>query len=257
MKKSICIETIFQELPFHERFKAVKAAGFDCVEFWTWEDKDIARAVALLREHDVRVASISGDRMFSLIINEERAQYLAYLRRSLEVARALNCQHVVVHSNGIDNGKVTNDGATISYAKKAASMTRTLGDAARMAEDAGVTLVLEAISSYEIPGYFLGTTVESGDIVRVVGSPNLKMLYDVWHMQQMEGNIVHFLTQYIDVLGYVHIGDAPERHEPGTGEINFDRIKKTLRSLGYDGVFGFELVPSESSVTCCEILKSF
>ncbi len=257
MKKSICIETIFRELPFSERFKAVKAAGFGYVEFWTWEDKDIPRAVALVKEHGVRVASISGDRMFSLIINEERAPYLAYLRRSLEVARALDCRHVVVHSNGIDQGKVTNDGAALSYAKKVASMTRTLGDAARMAEDAGVTLVLEAISTQELPGYFLNTTVESGDIVRVVGSPSLKMLYDVWHMQQMEGNIVHFLTQYRDVLGYVHIGDVPERHEPGTGEINFTRLKATLSSLGYDGMVGFELVPSTSSVACCEILRSF
>ena len=99
--------------------------------------------------------------------------------------------------------------------------------------------------------------MEAGDIVRVIGSPNLKILYDIWHMQQMEGNMVRFLTQYIDVLGYVHIGDAPERHEPGTGEINFDRIKSTLKSLGYEGMFGFEFVPSESSVKCCERLKSF
>jgi hydroxypyruvate isomerase len=126
-----------------------------------------------------------------------------------------------------------------------------------MAEETGVTLVLEAVNTYSMPGYFLNTTVEAGDIVRVIGSPNLKILYDIWHMQQMEGNMVHYLTRYIDVLGYVHIGDAPERHEPGTGEINFDRIKLTLKSLGYDGVFGFELVPSDSSTRCCEVLKAF
>jgi hydroxypyruvate isomerase len=257
MEKSICIEKIFLEVPFYERFKLVKEAGFDYLEFWTWEDKDIDRVVALLKQYELQVASISGDRTFSLIINEERGQYLEYLTKSLRVAQLLNCKHVVVHSNGIDKGKVTNDGSSLSYAKKIASMTRTLGEAAKLAEEAGVTLVLEAVNTYTMPGYFLNTTVEAGDIVRVIGSPNLKILYDVWHMQQMEGNMVHFLTQYIDVLGYVHIGDAPERHEPGTGEINFDRIKRTLKSLNYDGVFGFELVPSESSVKCCEILKAF
>jgi hydroxypyruvate isomerase len=257
MKKSICIEKIFLEVPFYERFKAVKDAGFDYVEFWTWEDKDNDRIQALVRAHALQVASISGDKLFSLIINEEREQYLEYLARSLIVAQSLQCQHVVVHSNGIDKGKVTHDGAGISYAKKVASMTRTLDRAAKMAEDAGVTLVLEAVNTYSMPGYFLNTTVEAGDIVRVIGSPNLKILYDIWHMQQMEGNMAHYLTQYIDVLGYVHIGDAPERHEPGTGEINFDKIKRTLKSMGYEGVFGFELVPSESSAKCCEILKAF
>ena len=257
MKKSICIEKIFLEVPFYDRFKCVKDAGFEYVEFWTWEDKDIDRVAGLLKEHDLRVASISGDRMFSPIISEEREQYLSYLATSLKVAQRLKCQHVVVHSNGIDKGKVTNDGSTLSYAKKVASMTRTLGEAARMAEGAGVILVLEAVNTYTMPGYFLNTTVEAGDIVRVIGSPNLKILYDIWHMQQMEGNMVHYLTRYIDVLGYVHIGDAPERHEPGTGEINFEKIKRTLKTLGYDGVFGFELVPSESSARCCEMLKGF
>ncbi len=257
MKKSICIEKIFLEMPLYDRFKAVKDAGFEYVEFWTWEDKDVDRIAALVKEQGLKVASISGDRRFSLIVNEERERYLGYLAESQKAARRLGCKHLVLHSNGMDQGKLTNDGAGISYAKKIASMTRTLGEAARMAEAAGVTLVLEAVNTYSVPGYFLNTTVVSGDIVRVVGSPNLKILYDIWHMQQMEGNMVHFLTQYIDVLGYVHIGDAPERHEPGTGEINFDRIRHTLKSLGYDGVFGFELVPSESSIKCCEILKSF
>ena len=257
MKKSICIEKIFLEVPFYDRFKLVKDAGFDYVEFWTWEDKDLDRIVALLKEYHLHVTSISGDKIFSLIINEEQEPYLEYLARSLQAAQVLRCKHVVIHSNGIDKGKVTNDGAGISYAKKVASMTHTLGEAAKLAEEAGVTLVLEAVNTYSMPGYFLNTTVQAGDIVRVIGSPNLKILYDIWHMQQMEGNMVHYLTQYIDVLGYVHIGDAPERHEPGTGEINFGRIKHTLTSLGYDGVFGFELVPSESSVKCCEILKAF
>ena len=257
MKKSICIEKIFLEVPFYDRFKLVKDAGFDYVEFWTWEDKDLDRVVALLKEYRLQVASISGDKIFSLIINEERKQYLDYLAKSLQGALRLDCKHIVVHSNGIDKGKVTNDGSTLSYAKKVASMTRTLGEAARLAEDAGVTLVLEAVNTYSMPGYFLNTTVEAGDIVRVIGSPNLKILYDIWHMQQMEGNMVNHLTRYIDVLGYVHIGDAPERHEPGTGEINFERIKRTLKTLGYDGVFGFELVPSDSSVRCCEMLKAF
>jgi hydroxypyruvate isomerase len=257
MKKSICIEKIFLEAPFYDRFKLVAEAGFDYAEFWTWEDKDLDKIHGLLKEYRLTLASISGDKSFSPILSEEREPYLAYLARSIQVARRLECRHLVLHSNGIEKGKVTSNGAGTSDAKKIASLTRTLGEAARMAETAGVVLVLEAINSYSMPGYFLNSTVVAGDIVRVIGSPALKILYDTWHMGQMEGNMVRHLTEYRDVLGYIHIGDVPDRHEPGTGEINFDAIKRTLQAIGYDGIFGFELVPSESSVACCEILQRF
>lgn len=257
MKKSICIEKIFLEAPFYDRFKLVRGAGFDYAEFWTWEDRDLDRVRGLLKEYGLTLASISGDKSLSPILSEEREPYLAYLARSIQAARRLDCAHLVIHSNGIEKGKVTSDGAGTSHAKKVASLTRTLGEAARLAEAAGVTLVLEAVNTYSLPGYFLNSTVVAGDIVRVIGSPALKILYDTWHMGQMEGNMVRHLTEYRDVLGYIHIGDVPERHEPGTGEINFDTFKQTLQTLGYDGIFGFELVPSESSLQCCEILKRF
>ncbi len=257
MRKSICIEKIFLEAPVYERFKLVKDAGFDYVEFWTWEDKDLDKILLRLREYQLKVASISGDKLFSPILYEEREPYLEYLTRSIQVAHRLDCHYLVIHSNGIDKGKVTTDGVGTSFAKKVASLTRTLGEAARMAESAGVVLVLEAINTYSMPGYFLTTTAVAGDVVRVIGSPALKILYDTWHMGQMEGNMVYHLRAYRDVLGYIHIGDVPDRHEPGTGEINFDTIKRTLQAIGYDGFLGFELVPSESSVKCCEVLKAF
>jgi len=255
MRKSICTETLFQELPFYERFQAVREAGFEHLEFWSWEDKDVGRVADLLGQHRLRLASLSGDRPHSLILPEERGPYLDYLARSLAVAGRLGCRHIVLHSNGIEGGRVTSDGSGTSYARKVASMTRTLTEAARLAETAGVLLVLEALSNRSLPGYFLTGTAESADIVRVVGSPYLKILYDIWHMQQMEGDLVRHLTECFDVLGYVHIGDAPERQEPGTGEINFDRIMRTLAGLGYDGVLGFELYPSGSSAACCELLR--
>ena len=257
MKKSICIEKIFLEVPFYERFKCVKDAGFDYVEFWTWPSKDIPKVKDLCEKYNLKVASISGDRIYSAIINEEREGFLEYLSESIKVAKSLDCKHLVIHSNAMDEEGNMTIGAEFSYAKKIASMTRTLCEAAKLAEEAGVTLVLEAVNNISKPGYFMNTTVVSGDIARVVGSPNVKILYDIWHMQQMEGNMVYHLEEYIDVLGYIHIGDVPERNEPGTGEINFDKIKKVLKELKYDGIFGFELTPQESSEKCAKILKNF
>jgi hydroxypyruvate isomerase len=244
IKKSICIETFFSELDFYDRFESVAKLGIEYVEFWTWPGKDIKRIKELLKKYSLKIASISGDFKYSPFVLEEREGYLKYLSESIEVARDLGCFTLVIHSNGMENGFVFNDGSKISTAKKYACMTRTYIEAASLAEKAGVTLVLEAISNFSIPNYLLTKTQDSGDIARVIGSPNFKILYDIWHMQQMEGNLVSNITEYIDVIGYLHIGDCPERHEPGTGEINFDRIKKTLVDLGYDGIYGLELVPS-------------
>lgn len=247
MKKSICIEKFFRECEFYDRFKCVADLGIEYVEFWTWPGLDIPRIKGLLKQYNLKLASISGDKMFTPFVLEEQEQYLDYLAQSIEVAKELDCKILVLHSNGMEKGIVFNDGSKIGLTKKIASITKTFIKAAELAEKAGVTLVLEAVNNISVPNYFLTRTQDSGDIARVVGSPNFKILYDIWHMQQMEGNMVRNITEYIDVIGYIHIGDCPERHEPGTGEINFDKIKQTLDNLRYDGIYGLELEPSLSS----------
>jgi len=244
MKKSICIEKFFREYDFYDRFKCVADMGIEYVEFWTWPGLDIPRIKGLLEKYNIKIASISGDKMFTPFVMEERKQYLDFLAQTIEVAKELGCKTLVLHSNGMDKGIVFHDGLKIGITKKIASMTRTFMEATVLAEKAGVTLVLEAVNNISVPNYFVTKTQDSGDIARVVSSPNFKILYDIWHMQQMEGNMVRNITEYIDVIGYIHIGDCPERHEPGTGEINFDKIKQTLDNLGYDGIYGLELEPT-------------
>lgn len=256
MKKSINIEKIFLEKDFYERFYEVRKCGFEYAEFWTWPSRDIDRIVDCCFEAGVKISCISGDKDYSLIVNEERQAYLDYLMKSIEVAKRLGTKHLVIHSNAMDGPKILNDGSKISLINKIASMIRTLEEAAKMAEQYNIILVIEALNNITVPGYFLTKTADAGDICRIIGSSNLKLLYDTWHMQLMEGNIISNITSYFDVLGYIHVGDAPERHEPGTGEINFFRVKKTLNQLGYDGFLGFELVPSQNSYIACERIKN-
>lgn len=257
MKKSINIEKIFLEADFYDRFSLVKQAGFDHAEFWTWAAKDVNRIFECCQEAGVQISCFSGDQDYSLIIEEDRAAYLDYLEQSLEIACLLDAPYLVIHSNGMCGPKLLNDGAGIGQFKKIASMAKTLEQAAKLAEAYNKTLVLEALNTITIPGYFLTRTADSGDLCRVVDSPSLKVLYDIWHMQLMEGNILSTLTEYIDVIGYIHVGDAPGRNEPGTGEINFTAVKETLHDLGYDGFYGFELVPLESSLAACEVIRGF
>ena len=205
------------------------------------------------------MTTFSADFKASLIVPEDRAEFVDYVAKSIEVAKKLNCKNLVIHSQAMDDtGKFTHDGSGLDEVVKLYSAALTAQDAAKLAEKAGVTLVLEAVNNISKPGYYMTTSNFTGNLCKVVGSPNLKILYDIWHMQQMEGNMVTNLRKYGDVLGYIHVGDCPERHEPGTGEINFDKIKHVVcDELGLDIVWGFELDPEISSADCVEKLKAF
>ena len=109
MKKSVCIEMLFTENPFEDRFQRTKQCGFEYIEFWTWKDKDIRKIKELCRVFDLKVAGFSGDQDFSMIDENQREDYIAFMDESIEVAKFLNCNHLVVHSNALgENGTVKN-----------------------------------------------------------------------------------------------------------------------------------------------------
>ncbi|MCD8138866.1 MAG: TIM barrel protein [Planctomycetaceae bacterium] len=260
MKKSINLEKIFLEEPcFYERFKLVAEAGFEYAEFGYWFGRDIDRIKENCEKYNVKIASFSADRKASMIIPEERAEFVEYVAESIEVAYKLGCRHLVLHSQAMDeNGNFTSVGLDRDDLTKIASAARSFGEAVKLAEAGNVTLVLEAVNNISKPNYYFTTTRQTGNLCRVIDSPRAKILYDIWHCQQMEGNMVATLREYRDVLGYIHVGDCPERHEPGSGEINFDKIKKVvIEELGYDGIWGFELDPAVDSATCVKILAAF
>lgn len=245
MKKSLCIEMFFTGVPFEERFRLAKGTGFDYIEFWSWVDKDIPRIKELCHEYDLGIASFSGDRSLSLIDENQRTDYLRFVEESLEVAGFLGCENLVIHSNGLgDRGVVLNSYDHLSAAQKIGAMAETLKGLAWRAEKERVTLHLEALNTrVDHPGYFLSSTWQAAEFVGSIGSQRLKILYDIYHMQIMEGNLINTLRNYMDLIGYIHIADVPGRHEPGTGEINFPNVMMALRELEYKGFVGFELSP--------------
>ncbi len=256
MKKSLCIEMFFTDAPFEERFRLAKEAGFDYIEFWSWMDKDILRIKELCHRYDLGVASFSGDRSLSLIDESQQKDYLRFVEESLDVAGSLGCANLVIHSNGLgDGGVVLNAYDHLSPGQKTKAMAETLMMLARRAEKAGVTLLLEALNTRaDHPGNFLTSTRQAAELVVSTGSRLIKILYDIYHMQIMEGNIIDTLRNHIDLIGYIHIADVPGRHEPGTGEINFPNVMTALRGLGYDGFVGFELSPLQDPVRAAPLL---
>ena len=125
--------------------------------------------------------------------------------------------------------------------------------AARMAEKAGVVLVIEPLNSLvDHGGYYLDKTEEAVKIIGEINSPNLKLLFDVYHMQIMQGNILDFIEKNIDIIGHFHSAGVPGRAELFDTEVNYPIIIKKIDELGYDGCFGLEYFPK---LDCTESLK--
>jgi hydroxypyruvate isomerase len=240
---------VYTEVPFEDRFRLAGESGFDYIEFWSWKDKNIKKIKALCRTHDLKIASFSGDQEFSMIDKTQREDYISFVEASIETAQFLNCDHLVVHSNALgENGVVIDPYRHVSDIKKIAVMFDILKSLAAKAEAANITLLLEALNTLvDHPGNFLTSTKDAAELIRVVNSSNIKILYDIYHMQIMEGNLIDTLKAYIDAIGYIHVADVPGRHEPGTGEINFANVMTVLKELNYDGIVGFELDPERNS----------
>ena len=175
----------------------------------------------------------------------------------METAKFLKCPLLVIHSNALDeNGVAINYYNNVSNSKKITVMFDVLSDLAPAANKANITLALEALNTaVDHAGCFLTSTREAVELIRSVNASHIRVLYDLYHMQIMEENIIATLKEYIDAIGYIHIADVPGRHEPGTGEINFTAIMNTLKELKYDGMIGFELTPLQDSKKAIDMIK--
>lgn len=260
MKKSVCIEMVFTELDFYERFKAAAEAGFEYVEFWGWDDKNLEKIKVLCEELGLTIASFSGDKAYSLVDLNHVGSYIEYVKKSIDAAKYLKCNNLVIHSNALGEGGLVVDHYTgLSNNEKFGVMVKTLTALAPIAESGNVTLVLEALNTHsDHIGNFLAYTKDSVAAIRIVGSSHIKILYDIYHMQLMEGTLIDNIQEFHSEIGYIHVADAPGRMEPGTGEINYHNVFKALVNINYSSYIGFELSPSkESTIVAKELLNLF
>ncbi len=251
MRFGACIDTLYTELNWYDRFAAAKADGFDAVEFWDWRKIDVDRAADCAKRADIPISGFNGDADWSLVDPAHRNAYLEYLQQSMEVAKRLGAPSLTIHSNALgEGGVVVNRYDELSDQDKLWTMVETLKAAAALAEENGILLNLEALNTHvDHVGNFLHTTRLSAAIVRLIESDRLKILYDAYHMQYNEGALCEHIEKYCDVIGHVHIADVPGRHEPGTGEINYVRVVRQLRDSGYAGIVGCELFPATDTAT--------
>ncbi|WP_224270913.1 hydroxypyruvate isomerase family protein [Haloprofundus salinisoli] len=232
---SVCIEMVYDDDPFHDRIGRAADAGAGAIEFWDWREKDLGALRAAADDADILIAGCTaGGVLTDLGATDETVETI---RESIATASELDCPTLIV-TTGPDQ-----DGA--SRETQHENIVEILGRVAKEAEDADVTLVVEPLNTaVDHPGYYLTDTAEGVDIVREVDSPSVKLLYDVYHQQVTEGNVIETITENIDHIGHIHIADVPGRHEPGTGEINYENLLAAIDDAGYDGYVGCEFTPT-------------
>lgn len=256
VRKCACIDTLYTELPWEERFQAAKNDGFEAVEFWDWRIRDLEATRKAAENAGITISGFNGDADFSLVDPSHKEKYIDYLKESIKAAKTIGAKSVTIHSNALgDGGIVVNHYDELSDTVKLCSMYDMLLECAKIAEKEEINLNLEALNiTTDHVGNFLKYTQMGAEICRLINSPRLKLLYDVYHMQINEGCICDTITQYGDQFGHVHVADAPGRHEPGTGEINYKKVLRHLEESGYQGLVGYELFPMTDTATAVKAI---
>jgi hydroxypyruvate isomerase len=240
---SVMLWTIYRDLPFEQRLDKVAQAGYHAVElvgeFKDWSDANYQAANRKKRELGITFDATAGLHR-SLTDPVDRDPFLDEVRAMLTIMDKLECSKLIVLSG--------NKVPSMSHEDQRKSCVEGLKRAADLASKKNVELLFENIDPEENPKYFLTSVSEGFDMVREIGSPHVRFLYDFFHEQISEGNLIEKLEKNIDVVGLVHIADVPGRHEPGTGEIHYPNIYRKLAQLKYDRYCAMEFLPTGDPV---------
>ncbi len=242
-KLSVMLWTVFQKLPFDQRLEKVAQAGYKYVElvgeYQKWSDDDFRKANAKRRELGISFDTTAG--LAHGVGNpNQRDAFLADLSKELPIMEKIECPSIIIMSGNVVEG--------MPRERQHQSCVEGLKRAAELVAGKKVWLLLENIDPEENPKYYLTSVAEGFKIVEAVNHPQVKFLYDFFHEQISEGNLIEKLEKNIDKVGLVHIADVPGRHEPGTGEINYENIFRTLGRLKYDRFAAMEFLPTGDAV---------
>lgn len=247
-KLSVMLWTIFRNLPFEERLAKVAEAGYKNVElvgeYKRWSEDDFKKALA--KKQDLGLTfDVTAGLAHGVGDPGARDALLADVRNELPIMERLACPAVIIMSGNVVPGmpRQQQHESCIEGLKRAAELVE-----GKKIAGQPVRLLLENIDPEENPKYYLQSVAEGFEVIKAVNHPQVKFLYDFFHEQIAEGNLIEKLEKNIDNVGLVHIADVPGRHEPGTGEINYVNIFKKLAELKYDRYAAMEFIPTSDPV---------
>src|SRR6201996_8792090 len=228
---------------FDENLGRLALAGYHHVqlvgEFKTWSEEDWRRITARMETLKISVDATSGVQAGFADPSGQEA-FLTGLKAIIPAAKRLQCKQIILLSGKVIDGAPAGSQHTASI--------EALKRAADLLSSAGLVAVIEPIDRLENPTIYLDGVTVAFEITNAVDSPNVRVLYDVYHEQRQFGNLIEKFEKNIDQVGLIHVADVPGRHEPGTGEINYLNIYHRLMQLNYKGVVAMEFYPTGDNI---------
>jgi hydroxypyruvate isomerase len=248
---SVMLWTVPTDLPFDQRLEKVAAAGYHATqlvnEYKDWSNEDFVRYRRKRESLGITFDAVSGIN-HSLCDPAQRPALLQEIQAHLNVMEQLQSTRLILLSGNRIEG--------VSHAQTHADCVETVKAVADLAAARNIEILLENIDPIENPNYFLTSITEIFEVAREVNHPNVRVLYDFFHEQIAEGNLIAKLQPNIDLIALVHVADVPGRHEPGTGEINYSNIFKKLHELNYRGNIAMEFIPTSDTVKSLRAAKA-
>ena len=243
MKLSVSLPCFFKNVGFCESVRTVAAWGYDAVETWNIPEAEIDSARGVCLENGVTLAAMCTSE-FRMTTPEHRALWLNGLRESSAVAQKVGAKMLITQV-GKDTGE--------ERARQHASILAALEGAKPILEEYGVMLIIEPLNTYvDHKGYYLFSSQEGFSLIEEANHPQIKLVYDIYHMQVMEGNIIPSVTAHLDKIAHLHAAGHPGRHEPWLGENDYRVIFDAIDRAGYTGYCGLEYRPT---LDVCESLR--
>lgn len=239
------LSMLFTELPFMERFAAAKANGFDAVEFLFPYDYDKNELAAQLKQHQLTQVLFNlypgdwdaGEKGMAAIPGREQ-EFRATVTQGIEYANALGCKKIHAMSGIVDESQ--------SFDAHIDTFISNIRWAADQAAEFGINILIEPLNDRDVPGYFLAHQRDAADLIQQVDRPNVKLQFDTYHAQIMDGDLSVLAADLADVIGHIQIASVPERHEPNEGELNYRHLFKVLDNH-YSDFIGCEYKPRSNT----------
>jgi hydroxypyruvate isomerase len=234
MKVSLCIESVLPEMDFYDRIKVAADTGFHAIEFWGVEGKDLNRIEKIAVENNVAIAACCAKDAWSKTMNLPSPIIVNNMKETARIIKGFGCNTVIVLAGNLEGKIDSQKNIIIDNLKRVADI----------AIQEEIIIVIEGLNSIvDHKGYYLDSSYIGFEIIKCVNCENIKYLYDAYHMQIMEGNIVQNITNNIDLIGHFHFAGVPGRHELYMGELNYQVILDSIEKSSYSGYLGLEYFP--------------
>lgn len=242
MRFSANLGFLWKDRPLPDAIRAAKAAGFDAVECHWPYDVPAANVLAALQETGLLMLGLNTSRgnveagengLSALPGREEDA--CAAIDEAISYASAIGAANIHVMA-GFASGEAAER-----------TFLANLDYACRSALEHGITILIEPLNHYDAPGYFLSTTGQALRLIETLGAPNLKLMFDCYHVQLMEGDVSNRLKKHLAHIGHIQFASVPDRGAPDHGELCYPYLFELIEKLGYDAPLGAEYKPSGST----------